>query len=53
MIIRATQKKIISNPVTRREVGKYFLYSAVSSGQPNVEKGHKDDENQVSKTSLS
>jgi hypothetical protein len=53
MIIRLTQKKIISYPVTRAVVGKYNFKSSVSSGHPRVEKGHSQEENQVSRTSSS
>src|SRR5690606_36160069 len=52
-IIRATQKKMMSYPVTRMSVGKKYLRSSVSSGQPMVEKGQSADENQVSSTSSS
>src|SRR5690625_6938861 len=53
-IIRDTQKKIMSYPVTRASVGKYRLKSgASSSGHPIVEKGHKAELNHVSKTSVS
>src|SRR5450830_1115403 len=46
--IRATQKKIISKPVTSTEVGRKCFMSGVSSGQPMVEKGTNADENHVS-----
>src|SRR5699024_11377824 len=52
-IMRATQKKIMSYPVTKTFVGKYFFKSAVSSGHPIVENGHKAIENQISNTSSS
>ena len=53
-IIRLTQKKIISYPVTKVFVGKYLLNKGSSVlGQPNVENGHNALENQVSKTSSS
>ena len=51
IIIRATQKKMMSNPVTRIEVGKYFANSGVCSGQPSVPIGQRPEENQVSSTS--
>src|SRR5690606_18155438 len=51
MIMRATQKKMISGPVTSVSPGKNFLSEAVSSGQPRVEKGQSQDENHVSRTS--
>jgi hypothetical protein len=58
MTILATQKKIISKPVTRTDDGKYkskaeLLFSGKSGVQSNVENGHKADENQVSNTSSS
>jgi len=49
--MRATQKKMMSNPVIRTEVGKYFFSSSVSSGQPRVPMGQRPEENQVSRTS--
>src|SRR5699024_439755 len=53
-IILATQKKMMSYPVTSTSVGKYRLKSSLSSsGQPIVENGHRADENHVSNTSLS
>src|ERR1017187_5907201 len=51
MIMRTTQKKMISKPVTRTELGKKTSSSGVCSGQPSVEWHHKADENQVSNTS--
>ena len=51
--MRATQKKIMSKPVTSTLVGYQRLRSSVASGQPNVENGHSADENQVSKLSSS
>ena len=56
--IRATQKKIISKPVTRTEEGKYLSKaeldcSGYSGVQSNVENGHSAEENQVSNTSSS
>ena len=53
MIIRATQKKIISKPVTRTLVGLKFFSASVCSGQPWVEKVQSAEENQVSRTSSS
>src|SRR5690606_9657639 len=52
-IILATQKKIMSYPVSITEVGWNFLRSAVFSGHPRVEKVHRPDENHVSKVSAS
>ena len=53
-IMRATQKKMISYPVTSTEVGYQYCRSLVSlSGQPRVEKGHRAELNQVSSTSSS
>ena len=37
MIIRATQKKMMSNPVTSVEDGRNVPSSGVFSGQPRVE----------------
>ena len=37
--------------MTSTEVGKYFLSSSVSSGQPSVPIGQRPEENQVSSTS--
>ena len=62
--IRATQKKMISKPVTRTEDGKKSFKSFDSLGAldslsqkslsfSNVENGTKEDENHVSSTSLS
>ncbi len=51
MIIRATQKKMMSKPVIRVEVGKYLRIASVSSGQPSVPMGQRPEENQVSRTS--
>ncbi len=53
IIIRATQKKMMSNPVTRTLVGWNLSKNSVSSGQPNVEKVHNAEENHVSSTSSS
>ncbi|KAI7360158.1 valyl-tRNA synthetase-like protein [Hortaea werneckii] len=47
MIILATQKKRISQPVSNTEVGYSFSRSLVLLGQPRVEKGHRPDENHV------
>ena len=41
----------MSKPVTRAEVGWNIFSSLVLSGQPKVEKVHRAEENQVSKTS--
>lgn len=49
--IRATQKKIISCPVSINEVGKKRCISLVLAGQPSVEYGHNAELNQVSNTS--
>ena len=51
IIIRATQKKMMSKPVTSVEVGKYLRSASVSSGQPSVPMGQRPEENQVSSTS--
>ncbi len=51
--MRATQKKMISKPVTNTLVGYHVFSASVCSGQPNVEKGQSADENQVSSTSSS
>ena len=54
IIMRATQKKMMSKPVTSTLVGVEALASsAVGSGQPSVENGHSAEENQVSSTSSS
>ncbi len=53
MIIRATQKKMMSKPVTSTDEGRKLRSSFVSSGQPSVEWHHSADENQVSSTSSS
>src|SRR5699024_2241945 len=52
-IILATQKKMISYPLTRTFVGKNFFTSAVFAAQPFVENGHPAVENHVSRTSAS
>ena len=54
MTILATQKKIISPPVSKRSPGKNALKSGFSlAGHPRVENGKRPDENQVSRTSSS
>ena len=57
MIIRATQKKMMSKPVTSTEVGRrvWKPRSPMASGfgQPSVLCDHSAEENQVSSTSLS
>ena len=53
IIILATQKKIISNPVTNTSVGWYFFNKLSLEGHPRVEKVHSAEENQVSRTSSS
>ena len=51
--MRATQKKMMSYPVTMTLVGYQYFSSGVSSGHPMVENGHSAEENQVSRTSSS
>jgi len=51
MTIRATQKKIMSKPVTSVDEGKKLARAGVLSGQPKAEKGTKAELNQVSNTS--
>ena len=51
MIMRATQKKMMSKPVTSTDDGRNVRSSRVSSGQPSVEWHHSADENHVSSTS--
>src|SRR6266403_135507 len=51
IIMRATQKKMMSKPVTRTDVGYHVSRSRVFSGQPSVENGQRPEENQVSSTS--
>ncbi len=57
--IRATQKKMMSKPVTKTLEGKYCCKAILASSlalspvQSNVENGHNADEYQVSSTSLS
>src|SRR2546427_7629783 len=53
MIMRTTQKKMMSKPVTSADEGKKKRSSCVSCGQPSVEWHHSADENQVSRTSSS
>ena len=53
MIILATQKKMISKPVTSTSVGWKSFSSSVLSGQPKVENVHSAELNQVSRTSSS
>ena len=53
MIIRATQKKIISKPVTKVVVGWKELSFGVFEGHPSVAKVHRLEENHVSRTSSS
>ena len=53
MIIRATQKKMMSKPVTSTDDGRKVSSSFVFAGQPSVEWHHSADENQVSRTSWS
>src|ERR1700737_3638458 len=51
MIMRTTQKEMISKPVTSTELGRNISSSRVCPGQPSVEWHHRADENQVSSTS--
>ena len=53
MIMRATQKKMMSWPVTSTSVGWNRASAWVCSGQPRVAKLHSAEENQVSRTSSS
>mmetsp|Transcript_16626 Transcript_16626/g.55880 ORF Transcript_16626/g.55880 Transcript_16626/m.55880 type:complete len:268 (+) Transcript_16626:969-1772(+) len=55
MTMRATQKKRMSWPVSRRVVGCHpaFMSRASSSGHPRHEKGKRPEENHVSSTSSS
>ncbi len=53
MIIRATQKKMMSKPVTSTAEGRKASRSRVFSGQPSVVNGTRAEENQVSSTSSS
>src|SRR3989344_2743794 len=50
-IIRAIQKKMISYPVSKTEVGWYISRSFVFSGQPMVENVQSPEENHVSSVS--
>src|SRR5204863_10094133 len=49
--MRATQKKMMSLPVTSTEEGRNTSRSLVFSGQPSEEKGTRAEENHVSRTS--
>ena len=51
MIIRATQKKMMSKPVTSADEGRNSFSSGVSAGQPRVLKGTSAELNHVSSTS--
>ena len=51
MIMRATQKKMMSLPVTSTSEGRKVSRSGVLSGQPRELNGTSWDENQVSRTS--
>ena len=51
MIMRDTQKKMMSLPVTSTEEGRNTSRSGVLSGQPSELNGTSWDENQVSSTS--
>jgi hypothetical protein len=56
MIIRATQKKMMSKPVTSTELGSVAIEAELAIilsafGQPMVLNGHSAEENQVSSTS--
>mmetsp|Transcript_6434 Transcript_6434/g.15752 ORF Transcript_6434/g.15752 Transcript_6434/m.15752 type:complete len:205 (+) Transcript_6434:177-791(+) len=55
IIMRATQKKRMSCPVSSRVVGCHpaFMSGALKSGQPRGENGKRPDENHVSSTSSS
>ena len=53
IIMRATQKNIMSKPVTRTLVGYQVFKASVCSGQPSVENGQRPEENHVSSTSSS
>src|SRR3990172_2878523 len=53
MIMRATQRKMMSYPVSITDVGYQYFSSFVSRGHPSVENGHNPEENHVSSTSLS
>src|SRR5216110_1096994 len=49
--MRATQKKMMSLPVTSTEEGRNTSRSLVFSGQPSEENGTRAEENHVSRTS--
>jgi hypothetical protein len=51
MIIRATQRKMMSRAVERTLPGYQTSSSRVCSGQPSVANGQSADENHVSSTS--
>src|SRR5437764_8998083 len=53
MTMRTTQKKMMSKPVTRTELGRNVSSSGVFSGQPSVEWHQSAEENHVSSTSSS
>ena len=53
MTMRATQKKMMSKPVTSTDEGRKCFSSGVSFGQPSDENGTSADENHVSSTSSS
>src|SRR6266568_4243658 len=53
MIMRTTQKKMMSKPVISTDEGRKVLSSGVSTGQPSVEWHHSAEENHVSSTSSS
>ena len=53
MIMRTTQKKMMSKPVISTELGRNVRNSGVCCGQPSVEWHQSADENQVSSTSSS
>src|SRR5216683_7864199 len=53
MIIRATQKKMMSKPVMSTDEGRKRSRSSVFSGQPSEENGTSAEENHVSSTSSS
>src|SRR5512141_1443302 len=53
MIMRATQKKMMSKPVTSTDDGRNVRSSRVSAGHPSVEWHHSAELNHVSSTSSS
>src|SRR5437762_9138791 len=53
MIMRTTQKEMMSKPVTSADECRKKRSSCVCCGQPSVEWHHSADENQVSRTSSS